>query len=662
MLGKHAPVRQRRVKTREKPPWLTKEIMQAMKIRDELRKQKDRRKEYKKQRNRVKNLVNKAKKNVYTKMINGGKDTASLWRAINMVTRGNTNKHKNDTTNIPPNLTADTFNNHFLSIADLLKQSSNRTAQYQCPEKLKQFCQTRTAGNAPFTIPPLGAHEVAKMITSMANKKSCGVDEISTKILKISLPYIVESLTHIYNLAITTNTFPSLLKCAKVIPLAKSKDTSDLNNFRPISLLPVLSKPLERHVQSHLSDYLEGRNLLHSLQSGFRSKHSCHTALTRLVDTWLQSIHESNVTGSLFLDLRKAFDLVNHEILLKKLELYFGNLDSLAFIRSYLTSRTQAVLLNGSYSSTGIVDCGVPQGSILGPLLFSLYINDLPLYLSCDKVTCDLFADDATLNTPDRDIGNVETRLQQSLLDVSEWCNHNQMVLHPSKTKCMVVTTRQKYQETDLSLSLSLNDNSIEQVEHHRLLGIVVDKQLDWKEHTKHVCKKVASNLFMLSKLRPFTDTDTRMVFYNAHVRSHIDYASTVWDGCSGAGLKRLNSLKRRAAKLVHHETQIPLEQRFEELDMLPLSSHLSFNKAILMYKLIRKPCPSYLKKKISLLSSASSRRGLELRLPPARIDLCKHSLSFSGAQLWNSLPKYIRNVKSFPIFKSSLFRYFASK
>lgn len=659
VLDKHAPLRQRRVK-KEKPPWLNKELIDAMEIRDRLKKNK-RSDEYKKHRTRVKNLVVKAKKAVYKKMISKGEDTSSLWRAVNMVTRGNTKKRSNTANTIPPDLTPEIFNDHFLSTVESLLSSTSQSHEYRCPTKLSDFCHTRTDESDPFVIPPMDIHVVGKMITSLANKKSCGIDEISPKIIKISLPFILDSLTYIYNLAIKCNTFPTLFKSSKVIPLPKSKDVTDVNNYRPISLLSVLSKPLERHVQKHLTNYLESRSLLHSFQSGFRSKHSCQTALTRLVDTWLKSVHEFKITGSLFLDLRKAFDLVNHDILLKKLDLYFCNTDSVSFIKSYLSDRTQSVLLNGRYSSEGAVQHGVPQGSILGPLLFSLYINDLPLHFSSDLVSCDLFADDATVHTPDQDIKDVNDRLQKSLEEVSDWCNNNRMVLHPSKTESMVITTRQKHQDADpLLLDLSLNGNTIKQVEQHKLLGVVVDEKLEWKDHTKKICKKISSNLFMLSKLRPLTNTETRKMFYDAHIRSHIDYVSTVWDGCSGAGLKRLNSLQRRAAKLVHPGKDISADQKLQELGILPLTSHLKFNKAILMYKVIHKPCPEYMRNKFTILSDTDSRRGLEFKYPPARIDFCKQSFAFSGAVLWNSLPKRVKEAGALSIFKNSLFNHLA--
>ena len=222
----------------------------------------------------------------------------------------------------------------------------------------------------------------------------------------------------------------------------------------------------------------------------------------------------------------------------------------------------------------------------------------------------------------------------------------------------MVLTSRQKHQKKPLSLNLSLNGTDIKQVSKHRLLGVTVDDRLEWKPHVAEVCKKVSKNLFMLSKLRYITDAETRMIFYNAHIKSHIDYASTVWDGGYEDNLRRLNSLHRRAAKLISIDTQMSTDDKLKQLSMLPLSYHLQFNKGILMYKVNKQSTPDYMNHMFSKASSRRSRSGSLLNVPYPRIELYKRSLLYSGSSLWNSLPPQIKNAPSISSFKKSLFSY----
>ena len=236
-----------------------------------------------------------------------------------------------------------------------------------------------------------------------------------------------------------------------MVPLPKSTDKTNPTNYRPISLLSVLSKLLEKHVHIYLNVYLEKRQLLHPFQSGFRRKYSCNTALARLTNSWL-----TEVSGVVFLDLKKASYLVGHDIMLIKLAIYLKNSSSLPFFKSYLHNRTQCVLLHGSYSPKESVKYGVPQRSVLGPILFSLFINGLPLHVKDISVDCDMLADDTTLHTSVKDIMQIRSNKKDSLDQVSNRCDNNHMLINPIKTKSMTIATRQKHQLSPLPLDLVL--------------------------------------------------------------------------------------------------------------------------------------------------------------------------------------------------------------
>ena len=275
--------------------------------------------------------------------------------------------------------------------------------------------------------------------------------------------------------------YPSEFQKAKVFHLAKTRDHKNLNDYRPISLLSVLSKLLERYVHKHLVTYLETRDLFHPLQSGFRRKYSCNTVLARLTDSWLSAINRSDLSGDVFLDLKKAFDLVDHRILSSKLSVYLNSSNSLPFFCSYLKNRVQRVFIRGSYSSEGTVKYGVPQGSVLGPVLFCIYINDLPLHIPSSSAEYHMLADDTTLHATGKSVAQIQKTLQLCLDPISVWCNVNHMLTTPVKTKSMIITTRLKHQLSDLSLRLSLDGQNTENVTEHRLLGLIVDNKFRWQ-------------------------------------------------------------------------------------------------------------------------------------------------------------------------------------
>ena len=657
VLDKHAPMRTRRVKQAVMPPWITPEVIKATDLKKKLKKEK-KTDEFKVQRNIVKKLVRNAKRSYCNSIITNSNDTRAIWKALSVIT-SNGGKVSNT---MPAHINAESLNKHFLSVSESLITNSN-SDNYECPPLLRNFCDSRTSEQDPFRIPLLAVHEVGKFISSMKNKKSSGSDGISPKVLKMALPYIVESLTYIYNLCIEQNTFPDKLKHAKVIALPKPKrDLSDVNNYRPISLLSTLSKPLEKHIHNHLLKYLESRKLLYARQSGFRPSYSCHTALTRLVDSWLNNINIKKLTGVVYLDLSKAFDLINHEILLKKLRFYVMNENAIQLIRSFLSNRTQQVISNGIVSNTSISKLGVPQGSTLGPLLFSVFINDLPIAITSKKVETDLFADDGTLHAADKNINMINVELQLALNQVTEWCSLNDMIMNPSKTESMVITTRQKHQLDPLLLKLVVNDVPVTQVDKHRLLGVIVDTCLSWQNHIDMTCKTLARYLYALSRLKHITNEGTRKIFYEAHIRSRIDYASTLWDGCSENLFKKLSSLYRRSAKLISENHSLTTDQKLISLNMLPLKQHLLLNKCIFMFKHFSGSLPPYLIEllpKIKKPKYATSRCTISMPGPIPRIDLVQTSLCYSGGVLWENLPVELTSAVSLPTFKRLAYRYF---
>ena len=251
---------------------------------------------------------------------------------------------------------------------------------------------------------------------------------------------------------------------------------------RPISVLCILSKLIERHVHDALYEYLTRQKLLFTAQSGFRAAHSCETALLRMRDIWSTAMDKGELNSVILLDLRKAFDLINHGLLLQKLKIYKCNNNSMKWFESYITGRIQVTSFRGSTSNSANITVGIPQGSILGPLFFILYMNDLPLHVTTN---IDMYADDSTVHKSWKTIQDIEQNLNSDMKAISDWCSENKMVINTTKTKSMLITTKQRRSHLIETLTIKVNDQVLEQTDHEKLLGVVVDENLDWKHHIK---------------------------------------------------------------------------------------------------------------------------------------------------------------------------------
>ena len=641
VYDKHAPTITKRVRRTHKPPWLNEEIKKAIVTRDYILKTVGRGDEFNKHRNKVTALKRAAKKKYFGEMISSKKDTKSIWKAI----RGLSGKTPHPVAPLTTEISTDTLNKHFSTIAEEIIKADR--SEYNDLLLLKQFCDSKLM-RSNLQISYISIHEVYKELSSIKQSSSRGLDGLDSKILKISAHIISEHITYIYNLCIEKKCFPQTFKDAKVIPHFKSGDRSDPGNYRPISILPALSKPLERYLKQNIQAHFKRYNLLHPNQSGFREKHSCHSMLTNLVEQWHHNINEDLVTGTIFVDFAKAFDVINHKLLIKKLMIYGFSSDALDLITSFLSNRRQKVFIDSQLSSYLPINFGVPQGSVLGPTLFSIYINDLPLHITS---TTELFADDTTLHTNDKDANNVCTKLQKDIDNLVEWTELNHMALHPQKSKFMLITTRQKRQNIKSKLKeLRVRDRALEEVDSYKILGLIVDNNLSWSTHISTLCKKMSKKIFQLNRIKHFLDQHSRRLFFHAYLLPDIDYASTCWDLASQNCLRHLSSIYRRSLKLILLKSTIH-NSDYKELNILPLNLKCRFNKGVFMYKIMNGLAPSYL---VDKFPSIQVRSKTKIFIPRPRTDLFMSSFTFSGSKLWNEMPCHLKSFSSLFSFKKA--------
>ena len=295
---------------------------------------------------------------------------------------------------------------------------------------------------------------------------------------------------NIFNKSLSSGSFPGDWKCVRVTPLFKQGERTDVNNYRPISVISVIAKVFERIVYNQLYGFLANEEIITKQQSGFRSLHSTVTALLEATDSWAFNIDCGNaVNAVVFLDFKKAFDTVDHNVLLAKLSLYGIQDSAYDWFKSYLNNRTQKCVVNGSLSKVCSLGCGVPEGTILGPLLFLIYINDLPNCVSFCQPR--MYAGDTHLTHSSADLHSVQSSLNRDLSNIHKWLLCNKLTLNTTKTEFMLIGSRQKLSILSESLELLIDNVPIKQVSTTKSLGILIDDNMAWHSHMTHYPKRL---------------------------------------------------------------------------------------------------------------------------------------------------------------------------
>ena len=387
-------------------------------------------------------------------------------------------------------------------------------------------------------------------MNNLKANKSTGLDKIPAKILKLSAEIIAPSLTYIFNLSLESGIYINEWKRARVTPIYKSEDKTKCENYRPISILPVICKVFEKEVFRQLYGYLTDNDLLSKHQSGFRPKHSTVSALIQMCDNWLSNMDVGKINCVVFLDIRKAFDSINHEILLNKMNLNFGiSGNALKWFDSYIKDREQQCIVNGQLSFSKKIICGVPPGSILGPLLFLLYINDMPD--SLNNTTPSLYADDSEIYASSDNSSDLISKLNEDLKNLSWWMRKNKLQIHPTKSKYMFIGSSYNIKNNICNEPILINSTPVPRVTNYKCLGVNLDDKLGWDSHIEMICKKVAAGIAAIKRVKPFVPPEMLKVIYNALAQPYFDYCSPLWDNC-GIGLKeKLQKYQNRAARIL---------------------------------------------------------------------------------------------------------------
>ena len=494
--------------------------------------------------------------------------------------------------------------------------------------------------------------EILEVILAQDEKKACGYDEINNKIIKKTSNVIAPFLETLFNSCMKQGIYPECFKLAQVTPLFKGGDKLDLGCYRPISLLPALSKVLEKIILVRMMSFLTNNEVLSEEQFGFRPKFTTEFAILDIYEKLMKNLDESLSSCAIFLDLAKAFDTVNHNILLQKLEVYGIRGTCLKFFESYLENRYQFVKLENSKSIISLIEFGVPQGSILGPLLFLLYINDLP---EATNLFVKLYADDTFLCAQNKDFNLLENEVNMELKKVFDWMSSNKLTLNISKSKYMIVTNKGNVP----AISVKINDTELEQCSSYKYLGVMFDENLNWKAHIDYVCGKISKSIGGLAALRHRTSLSVLREAYFALINSYVKYGITVWGTASDRTLEPLKVLLNKAIRIMTFAPYGPIDvtSLYHDLELLNLKEIFQLERGKFMYKRKKELLPTTIANYFTYASPTEHSYNLRRRENPSLIFqsntvFAKKSIQNEGEILWRSLPPYLKDLESIIAFK----------
>ena len=446
---------------------------------------------------------------------------------------------------------------------------------------------------------------------------------------------------------------PDSMKIAKVIPLFKKGDKLEISNYRPISLLPSFAKLLERIIYVRMIAFLKKFNIFSSSQFGFREQHSTVHALMSFVGKVAHAIDKSLHTIGIILDLSKAFDTINHDILLHKLSHYGVRGKALEWFRSYLTNRKQYVFLNEHASDLRHINCGVPQGSILGPLLFILYINDF--YRSSQVLSFILFADDTNLFFSHSDHKVLTDTVNNELKKISQWIRANKLSLNLQKTNYMLFSNSLDSLPSDIVF----DNTPLQRVSHTKFLGVIVDSKLSWRNHIDTICKTISRNIGVISRLRSTLSQSSLLMLYSSLILPYLNYGLLVWGNTHQTLLERVFLLQKKSIRIVCDATlRSHTNPLFINNKILKITDLYHFQLGQFMYKYSKQMLPDAFHDmfvKNNLIHNYPTRQSNKFHLPLLRTCFAQNTFIFDGPKYWNKLPNEVKNAPSLNVLKKTL-------
>lgn len=602
--------------------------------------------------NRLNKLIKREKRVYYHNLFTlNRKNIKKTWQVINDLMSKNVNNStikKIIYNNIEFTSEAEIsniFNSYFCSVGNNLDADIPSTSL----DPLHYISQNNY--NNSFWLDPVTNNEVEFHVNNLKNSKQ-DLNSISIGILKDNASFLSILIARIINVSFESGTFPHVLKKAVVIPLHKKGDRNSVSNFRPISLLHWLSKIFEKCMKARLLNFLNINNIINPVQFGFQSGVSTQDAVLHVIENIYANLNDRLDTVGIFIDFSKCFDTINRFILIKKLEKYGVRGLPLQLFISYLNDRSQVVKIGNTISEAKIIDIGVPQGSVLGPILFLLYVNEIPnIY---PNFTSCLFADDTTFLVKGNNLTSCFNSCNEGLAKFSDWCCANRLSVNVSKTNFMIFTNR----AYSLNFPLIFNNAPIEQSSSVRFLGVVLDDKLKFNLHINSICSKISKNTGIISKLAYYVPKHVLLQLYHSLIEPYMNYCPLIFGNAYDCHVQPLEVAQRKCVRIISRvDFQFSSNPLFSDLKILKF-------KDIYLYQL-----GIYVFKNPQIGQTSQRFHDYNFRNSSAiipvfqRLSLTQHqSVTFQGPSLWNSIPNSIRNKPSLNAFKFNFKKHLLSQ
>lgn len=610
--------------------------------------------------NEITALRRRAKKNYFSNLLleaNG--NSKRTWQVLNEImynkskvcSKTNILINDNNETIDNPLLVANMFNDYFVNAGPQLAHNVVNLPN----DNIYLLNTLDEPANLSIFLRPTDVDEIMQIIKNKIKvNKSCGYDEITAKAVIYCADTIVPYIVNIINSSFLSGTFPEKLKTARVTPIYKSGDKNDVSNYRPISITPIISKLLEHAMKTRTENFLTTKHFFYEGQYGFRNKSNTATAVIDLVTLIQDKIDKGCITSGVFLDFSKAFDTVDHKILLQKLQHFGIRGNALSWYQSFLANRKQFIEIDNNKSETKLINIGVPQGSILGPLLFLIYINDMAnLNLEGHLM---LYADDTAIFYSDKNINTIFNKMQSDLVLINEYIRLNKLTVNAKKSNYMIMSSRQK--NTRHSNELKINGDSLNQVTVVKYLGLYIDQHLSWSNHIQCLTKKISPVIGILYKISYIIPSHIKRIIYYSLIHSHLQYLSIVWGNAYHVHLEYLKRLQNKAIKNIYNLPRLtPTITLYKNANIMNIATLTTYETCLMVQNYVNN---NVLTRNVPQLPqhNQGTRNKLKLFLHTPNTNYGKNMIVFKGYQTYNKLPSDITsiNVKyNMRLFKSKL-------